>query len=124
MATKKVLQTGDFTFNAVTYGVIEMTVTKDTAEVDLTDTASSAGEREYASTGRAERTFTIVIYKDINSANPALDSAQTATIDFEGFSYSGTATLLTLEDTGAIDGAIQQTITGRFSGTVTETPGT
>jgi len=120
---KKVLKTGTFTYDSVVYGVTNMETTKSADEVDLTDTKTAGNEREYLG-GRQERTLSIEMWKDATEADPTLGSAIAATIDFEGFSYAGDAILLEITQRAAIDNGVQLTVSGRFTGTVTETPET
>lgn len=118
---KKVLTTGKFTFNSVAYGVTNMEANKVAEEVDVTDTATSGNEREYLAS-RQSRNISVEMWKDVTLADPVLGTGYTGELDFEGFTYSGTIILLEISQSAAIDGAVQLTCRGRFSGTVTETP--
>ena len=120
---KSVLKTGQFTYNSVAYGVTSMETRNVANEVDLTDTNTSGNEKEYLG-GRQERTFTIEMWKDATDADPAIGTAYTAELDFEGFTYSGSAVLLEVAQSGSIDNGVVLSVSGRFSGTVTETPAT
>ena len=120
---KSVLTTGTFTFNSIEYGVTNMETTKSADEVDLTDTKTSGNEREYLG-GRQERTLSIEMWKDATEADPTLGSALAGEIDFEGFTYAGDVILLEITQRAAIDNGVQLTVSGRFTGTVTETPAT
>ncbi len=117
---KQVLVTGDFTYDAQVYGVTSMEATKTAEEIDLTDTLTSGNEREYLG-GRQERTITIEMWKDVSQADPPLGSLLAGELDFEGFSYAGNIVLLEITMGAQIDGGVQLTVAGRFSGTVTET---
>lgn len=119
---KAILKTGKLTYNSIQYGVTEMRVSKTTEDVDVTDTASSTNEKEFLSSGRFAREVTVTLWKNVNAANLVIGTAYTATLSFENFIYSGSLVWTSLEDVGTIDGAVQQTYTGRFTGTVSETP--
>jgi hypothetical protein len=121
--TKAILKTGKFTFNSVDYGVTALEFTKSAGEVDLTDTNTAGNEKEYAG-GRIEKTFQITIWKDVTQLDPPISESHPATIDFEGYTYDGVATLTEVTNSASIDEGVQLTVTGRFSGTVTETPAT
>ena len=119
---KEVLTTGEFTFNAVAYGVTSMEITKTADEVDTTDTQTSGNEREYLG-GRQARNFTIEMWKDITAADPPLSTEYAGALDFEGFTYAGNMILLEIVTSAQIDNAVKLTVNGRTSGTITETPG-
>jgi hypothetical protein len=119
---KGILQTGLLTYDSVTYGIVEMTTGKEVDEIDVTDTNSAAGEKEYLSTGRVSRAVSVTLWKDLNAANLEIGVANAAILDFEGFTYAGSIIWTSFEDASTIDDAIQQTYSGRFTGTVTETP--
>ncbi len=118
---KAVLTTGTFTYNSVVYGVTSMETTKVAEEVDLTDTATSGNEREYLG-GRQERSITVEMWKDVTLADPPLGTSNTADMDFEGFSYTGNMVLLEVNQSAQIDNGVILSVSGRWTGTVTETP--
>lgn len=118
---KKVLTTGKFTYNSVVYGVTSMESVKSAEEVDVTDTDTTGNEREYLAS-RQSRTISIEMWKDVTLADPALATAYAGELNFEGFKYSGDIILTEISQNAAIDGAVQLLCSGRFSGTVTETP--
>ena len=119
---KKVLTTGKFTFDSTEYGVTNLSMKKVSADVDVTDTDTSGSEKEYLG-GRVERTFTVDMWKDVTEADPTLGgSGATGELDFEGFTYAGTMILNDISQSAQIDNAVVLSVSGRFSGTVTETP--
>lgn len=118
---KSVLTTGTFTYNAIVYGVTNMETTKSADEVDLTDTETAGNEREYLG-GRQERTLSIELWKDATDPDPAIGVAAAGELDFEGFTYAGDMILLEVTQRAAIDNGVQLTVSGRFTGTVVETP--
>lgn len=117
---KDTLTTGKLTFNAVEYAVTSFDYNEQYDEVDVTDTGTTGDGKEYLG-GRAERTFTVVMWRDTGVAAPPRNSAQTMELDFEGLTYAGTGIILSMQVTASTDNAIQMTVTGRFNGTVTET---
>lgn len=120
---KDVMLTGKFTYNSVVYGVTNMETNKVAEDIDVTDTSTSGNEREYKA-GRQRREVTVEMYKNVNAADPPLGTANAAELDFEGNTYAGSMIITEMTITGQIDNAIQMTIKGRFTGTVTETPAT
>jgi predicted secreted protein len=118
---KAVLKTGKFTYDATPYGVTSMETSKVAGEIDLTDTATSGNEREYLG-GRQERNVTVEMWKDVGDADPELGVANSAELDFEGFTYAGNIVLLEITQSAQIDNGVVLTVAGRFTGTVTETP--
>ena len=120
---KAIFTTGQFTFNSVEYGVTSFDMSKVAEEVDVTDTDTSGSEKEWLA-GRQSREFTIEMWKDVNTADPALATEYAGELDYEGYTYGGNMILLEITNRAQIDQAIVLTIRGRFSGTVTETPAT
>lgn len=118
---KKVFKTGTFEYDSITYGVTNMEATKTAEEVDVTDTQTAGNEREYLA-GRQERTLSIEMWKDVTLADPDLGDVEAAVLDFEGFTYAGDVLLLEITMRAVIDDGVQLTASGRFSGTVVETP--
>ena len=120
---KEVLTTGKFTYGTVPveYGVTALDMTKSVAEVDLTDTATTGNEKEYE-VGRVEKTFTATMWKNVSIADPPVGESHPAILDFEGYTYSGTAWLTEVAPSASIDEGVALAVTGRFTGTVVETP--
>ncbi len=118
---KKVFKTGTFTYDAVVYGVTNMETSKTAGEVDVTDTQTVGNEREYLA-GRQERTLSIEMWKDVTEVDPDLGVVLAAELDFEGFTYAGDVLLLEITMRAVIDDGVQLSASGRFSGTVVETP--
>ncbi len=118
---KKVFKTGTFTYDSVVYGVTNMETAKTAGEVDVTDTQTAGNEREYLA-GRQERTLSIEMWKDVTLVDPTLGSLLAGELDFEGFTYAGDIILLEITMRAVIDDGVQLAASGRFSGTVVETP--
>ena len=120
---KEVLTTGFITYGTppVEYGVTAMDLTKAAAEIDLTDTKTVGNEKEYQ-TGRIDKTFTATWWKDVSIADPVIAESHPCEMDFEGYTYVGVAYLTEVAPSASIDEGIQLAITGRFTGTVVETP--
>ena len=118
---KKALATGKLTFNSVEYGVVSLDFNESFSEIDVTDTSTTGDGKEYLGS-RAERTFSVELWMDVNSADIALNTPAAGELDFEGKTYAGTFIFLSRNSNGAIDAGIKQTYTGRFNGSVTTTP--
>jgi|GEM_PF-3497820 len=120
---KKILNTGKATYASTAYGVTAMEHNKSTEDVDVTDTNSPTGENEYLGSGRVQRDVSITFFKDVAVADfPIGGSGATLEVDFEGFTYSGTVIWLNAGVSAQVKGGVVQTYSGRFTGTVTETP--
>lgn len=120
---KEALTTGKFTFNSTSYDVTNFLYNETYGEIDVTDTGTTGDGKEYLGS-RAERTFEVGIICDVTDADLTMNTEYTATIDFEGKTYAGTAILLSKAITASIDDAVRATYSGRFNGTVTITPET
>ena len=116
---KDVLTSSTFGWAGSSYGITAVDYNPAHNEIDTTDTSTSGDTKEYTG-GRVERPFSVTIISDSANAMLTLNSEQTATLDFEGLSYTGLAKLLNGSITGSIDSRIEITYNGRFTGTVTE----
>lgn len=109
-----------FTFNSVDYDVTGLTFDAEAAEVDTTDTGTTAGTTE-ALAGRVSSKFTVNLIKDTAASDAPLATSYASTVlNFGAKTYTGTAILFTKSTTGEVDSRVEQTYTGRFNGTVTE----
>jgi len=108
-----------FSFDATEYEVTGVSFDQEAAEVNTTDTGTTAGTTE-ALAGRVSSKFTISLIQDTGDSDAALASSATAILNFGVKNYTGTAILYTKSTTGEVDGRIERTYTGRFNGTVTE----
>lgn len=121
---KKILNTGKMTYNGGTpFGVTSVNYSASTEDVDVTDTNSPTGENEYLGSGRLQHNIDVTFFKDSTVADFTLGGAGASLeMDFEGFTYAGTIIWLNKGTAGQVKGAITQTYSGRFTGTVTPTP--
>jgi hypothetical protein len=118
---KYAFQFGAVTFNLDTYGLINLEVEELNDTIDVTDGANSAGQREFIQSGRKSYRFTVVFWHDdaflpITSGTGALIPFSVSTGEL---SYGGSCLVESAKITGEIDGAVQHTVSGRFSGAVT-----
>jgi len=118
---KEAFTTGKFTYSGTAYDVTSLNFSENYGEIDVTDTGTTGDGKEYLG-GRAERTFTINVFMDTGAADIVMNTESDITIDFEGKTYEGSGSLLTMTADGSIDAAVAQTYTGRFNGEVTVTP--
>lgn len=119
-AVVNITDTGTGTHKALKqWGVTGLSSDEESAEVDTTDTGTTAGTTEGLA-GRKKVSFSVSIIKDVAVNDISLRSAQLATIDYQGKKYSGTAILYTKSNGVEVDGRIEQTYNGAFNGTVTE----
>ena len=101
------------------WGVTGFSDDEEAAEVDTTDTGTTAGTTE-AMGGRIKKSFSVNLIKNTAANDIVLASAQLSTLDYQGKKYSGTAILYTKNNGVEIDNRVEQTYTGVFNGTVTE----
>jgi len=122
---KAILKIGYLKVALATYGVTELTTSITQNLVQVTDTTSpytalsNTGFNEFMPDPRLTYSFSATVWKNINSANITIGLGQNVEISFDGFKYSGTAYFSSLEDTGQVGNAIQQKLSGSFTGTVT-----
>jgi hypothetical protein len=103
------------------YAVTSFQFDENYGEVNMTDTGTTGSGEEFAG-GRYEASFTVSIIKDVAVADLTMNTSTTALIDFQGATYSGSVYLLSHGVTAQIDGRVEETYNGRFSGTVTKSP--
>lgn len=118
--SKKVFNEGGFTFNSVSYAVTALNIDQTMNLLDVTDSSTLSTSKEFRA-DRIEVDFTVDIWKDVASDNISIGDIETAELDFDGFQYSGSAIITSVSDIANIDDAIKQSISGKFTGILTET---
>jgi len=115
-----ITDTGTGTHKALKqWGVTGLSDDQESPKIDMTDTGTAANSTEFMG-GRITTDFSINIIKNTAVNDLVLKSAQLTTIDYQGKKYSGTAKLYTKNNGVEIDNRVEQTYTGAFDGTVTE----
>ncbi len=120
-SSNKILgKTISFTFNAVTYNVTDVSYDVAQDDIDVTDTATDINSTEFAA-GLGKVKFTASMWMLDITAEPAINSAQTATLTFtSGVSVTGTMIIESKKVTGNVKDAQKVSVTGTFT-TATET---
>lgn len=119
--SKQSLTTGKFTYAGTEYGVTAFNYSETYAEIETTDTSTQGDGKEFIG-GRAERAFDVTLYMNSTAADLVMNTASACNIDFEGKTYSGSASLLSKAVDASIDTAVTNNYTGKFIGAVTVTP--
>jgi len=115
---------GEFEFDSVPYGIIDVELGEEASEIDVSDTETASGESEYLS-GKTSRSISFTAFHKFGTETllikidkpfelvAAAESGATTT-------FAGTCKLITKNITGSRDGAFQVAYTGRIQGTMTE----
>lgn len=123
---KAVFKTGTLSVGSGTPTVYKLTgisYEKTQGEVDATDTGTTAGETETLPT-RTKRTFSADMYMNVAAAFPTFGSEVALSLDLEGFVIAGDGVINNCGAKGQLDGVLALSISGYFSGAVTETADT
>jgi predicted secreted protein len=108
-------------------GIFNLTIDSTFSEIDITDTKSTVTQSEFLG-GKESHSISFDTYKDAGTADIALNltSSNSCIITIvsgsagDDTTYTGALVLLTKNITGAIDGAVQLSYTGKVDGALTE----
>jgi hypothetical protein len=113
-------------YNAVEYGVFNLTIDSTYSEIDTTDTATATGESEFLG-GKQTHTISFDSYKDAGTADIVLNKTALnaaifiATDGTLSSTYTGNLVLLSKAVGGNIDGVVTVAYSGKISGALAET---
>jgi len=115
---------GTFTFDGVSFGIIDITLGEESSEIDVSDTETESGESEYLA-GKTNRSISFTGFHKVGQqtlpAKVDKDFSLVALDESGGTTtFSGTCKILSKEISGSRDGALQVAYSGRIQGAMDE----
>jgi len=116
---KIMFNTGSFAYNGTTYYVTSLKESDKYTKVDVTDTGTTGNGKEFVY-GRVEQGFNVEMWASSSAAVPVKGASKACTLNFNGITFAGSASLESVEVAASIDQAVKLTVVGTFDGAVTQ----